>query len=89
MTRQYGHAVIGFLACEHHLIACRLDVGDGEDAARRLWGEAGVRVIPGTYLSRADENGFNPGKPYIRVALVHDLQTTETALARLIDLFKT
>ncbi len=42
---------------------------DGEDAALRLWRETGVRVLPGAYLSR-DVNGQNPGKGYIRVAMV-------------------
>lgn len=46
-----------------------LPVEDGEEAAVKLWRDTGVRVLPGAYLSR-DANGFNPGKPYIRVALV-------------------
>ena len=60
-----------------------LDVGDGEAAAARLWREAGIRVMPGTYLARADARGKNPGAGYIRCALVHDLETTERALARM------
>lgn len=46
-----------------------LPVGDGEAAALRLWREAGVRVLPGAYLAR-DAGQGNPGKGYIRVALV-------------------
>ena len=57
-----------------------LDVGDGEAAARRLWQEAGLRVMPGAYLGR-DAGGGNPGAPYIRAALVHSLAKTEAALA--------
>ena len=49
-----------------------LDVGDGEAAARRLWREGGVRVLPGGYLSVGDAAG-NPGAPYIRVALVDEI----------------
>jgi succinyldiaminopimelate transaminase len=60
-----------------------LDVDDGEDAARRLWTEAGIRVLPGGYIAKTDSNGQNPGERYIRCALVHDLETTEQALARL------
>ena len=56
---------------------------DGEEAARRLWREVGVRVMPGAYLARADASGGNPGARYIRVALVHDVETTERALARM------
>jgi succinyldiaminopimelate transaminase len=62
-----------------------LDVGDGEAATRRLWAEAGLRVLPGAYLSHdgSSPDGGNPGSPYIRVALVHDLATLEDALQRL------
>jgi len=52
-----------------------LDVGDGEKAALELWNKAKIRVLPGKYLSRG-----NVGDNYIRVALVHDLETTERAL---------
>ena len=62
-----------------------LDVGDGEEAARILWREAGLRVIPGAYLSHTDEVGANPGAPYIRCALVQDRATTVEALTRLAD----
>ena len=58
-----------------------LDVGDGVEAARTLWREAGVRVLPGLYLSR-DTAGGNPGKSFIRVALVNDFATTSEALDR-------
>ncbi|CAA7614848.1 Aspartate/tyrosine/aromatic aminotransferase [Candidatus Terasakiella magnetica] len=60
-----------------------LDVGDGEAAAVKLWRDAGIRVLPGAYLAGEDQSGVNPGKPYIRVALVHDLETTGNALGRL------
>lgn len=56
-----------------------LDVGDGEDATLRLWREAGIKVMPGGYLARETAD-TNPGQPYIRVALVHDAATTESAL---------
>ena len=59
-----------------------LKVGDGETAALRLWREAGIRVLPGAYLAR-EQAGGNPGRPYIRVALVHDLETTARGLARM------
>ncbi len=61
-----------------------LDVGDGEDAARRLWREVGLKVMPGGYLAR-ETAGSNPGRPYIRVALVQDAATTERALNALAD----
>jgi succinyldiaminopimelate transaminase len=60
-----------------------LDVGDGEAAARRLWTEGGIRVLPGAYMGRPDERGVNPGERYIRVALVYDTDTTAAGLRRL------
>ena len=60
-----------------------LEVGDGEAAAARLWTEAAIKVLPGAYLGRPDRGGGNPGHSAIRVALVHDLATTGSALADL------
>lgn len=59
-----------------------LPVEDGEAAALKLWKETGVRVLPGAYLSR-DVNGENPGKPYIRVALVAPKNDVKAALTTL------
>lgn len=65
-----------------------LDVGDGKAAALKLWRDTGVRVLPGAYLSR-DVQGENPGKKYIRVALVAPKNEAEQGLIRLRDcLFK-
>jgi N-succinyldiaminopimelate aminotransferase len=43
----------------------------GEDTAfaRELYGQCNVSVLPGSYLAR-EANGTNPGRGYIRVALV-------------------
>ncbi|MBN9025543.1 MAG: aminotransferase class I/II-fold pyridoxal phosphate-dependent enzyme, partial [Rhizobiales bacterium] len=60
-----------------------LEVGDGVAAADRLWREAGVRTIPGEYLSLPLPDGSNPGAPYIRVAMVQDLAITQEALTRM------
>ena len=60
-----------------------LDVGDGASAAKRLWQQAGVRVLPGEYLARTDSAGDNPGQRFIRVALVHDIETTRDAMNRI------
>lgn len=57
-------------------------VGTGEDAAKRLWAQAGIQVLPGAYLSRDTAQG-NPGRDYIRVALVDPAGPTEAALNRL------
>ncbi len=61
-----------------------LPVDDGEAAALKLWRETGVRVLPGAYLSR-DAGGQNPGKAYIRVALVGPYDETRAGLTRLRD----
>jgi N-succinyldiaminopimelate aminotransferase len=59
------------------------ELGDDESAAKTLFKEAGLRVVPGSYLARATPDGKNPGAGYIRVALVDDLKLTEEALQRL------
>lgn len=61
-----------------------LPVDDGEAAALKLWTESGVRVLPGAYLSR-EVDGFNPGKGYIRVALVAPREETRRGLIKLRD----
>lgn len=61
-----------------------LPVEDGEAAALKLWQETGVRVLPGAYLSR-DYKGFNPGKTYIRVALVAPKEEMQHGLIKLRD----
>jgi aspartate/methionine/tyrosine aminotransferase len=64
-----------------------LDVGaqgGSEIVTRRLWQEAGVRVLPGSYLARAQTDGSNPGDGYIRVAMVQNKEQTAEALHRLV-----
>ena len=58
--------------------------GGDEAVTLRLWTEAGLRVIPGSYLAREQEDGFNPGAGYIRVAIVQDRDATAEALHRLV-----
>ena len=60
-----------------------LDVGDGEAATKKLWQQAGVKVLPGAYLARAAAGGSNPGQAYIRVALVHERARVRDAMLRL------
>jgi len=60
-----------------------LDVGDGEAATLRLWRDAAIRVLPGGYTARASAGRDNPGSRYIRLAIVHDEATLETAFARI------
>src|SRR3546814_5475358 len=65
-----------------------LDVGDGEAAALRLWREAGVRVLPGTYMAEPSPGGVNPGSRYIRVALVYDAARSEEHTSELQSLMR-
>ena len=58
--------------------------GGSEAAALKLWKEAGLRVVPGNYAARPQQNGFNAGEDYIRVAMVQDRETTAEALHRLV-----
>ena len=54
-------------------------------AAAKLWRDAGVRVLPGRYCARDQADGSNPGADYIRVAMVHDKETTAEALHRIVS----
>jgi len=59
--------------------------GGSETATLRLWREAGVRVLPGSYAARPQPDGFNPGDGYIRIAMVQDRETTAEALHRIVE----
>lgn len=61
-----------------------LPVEDGEAAAMKLWTETGIRVLPGGYLAR-EVDGKNPGRGYIRVALVAAKEEMQRALIGLRD----
>jgi aspartate/methionine/tyrosine aminotransferase len=58
--------------------------GGDEAATVKLYRDAGVRVIPGSYLAREQADGGNPGAGFIRLALVQDSETTAEALHRLV-----
>jgi N-succinyldiaminopimelate aminotransferase len=61
-----------------------LPVPDGEQAALHLWQTAGVRVLPGAYLGQ-DSGGQNPGRGYVRVAMVAPAQEFQRGLTALRD----
>jgi N-succinyldiaminopimelate aminotransferase len=58
--------------------------GGSEMVTKKLWAKAGVRVVPGRYLAREQNDGSNPGEGYIRVAMVQDKEATAEALHRLV-----
>ncbi|GAB5470549.1 MAG: aminotransferase class I/II-fold pyridoxal phosphate-dependent enzyme [Rhodospirillales bacterium] len=58
--------------------------GEGEGAAKALWQEAGIRTLPGAYMSLAARPAAeNPGRPYLRIALVDEPRLLDRALARI------
>lgn len=60
-----------------------IEVGDGEAMCKRLWAETGVKVLPGSYLSRTATPGAGEGDPgarYIRAALVDNAKNVERGL---------
>ena len=61
-----------------------LPVADGEAAALKVWTQVGVRVLPGAYLGR-DAGQGNPGKGYIRVAMVAPTEEMQRGLIGLRD----
>jgi len=58
--------------------------GGGEAATKTLWKGCGVKVLPGSYLAQAEPDGTTPGADYVRIALVHDADTTREALTRVV-----
>ena len=65
-----------------------LKVSDGEEAALEIWRKSGIRVLPGAYLSQ-DTAAGNPGKDYIRVAMVADIEDIDRGLRAIKDVLDT
>jgi aspartate/methionine/tyrosine aminotransferase len=69
------------------------ELGGGEKAAERFWKGCGVKMLPGAYFacepgSREEGGMRNPASDDVRIALVHDLETTRRALERLVAVSK-
>lgn len=60
-----------------------LKVEEPLEFTKTLYEKYNVKVLPGEYLAREDENGVNPGKEFIRIALVEDEEKTRSALLRI------
>jgi N-succinyldiaminopimelate aminotransferase len=60
----------------------RIPGGDDERFARELFGATHVAVLPGRYLAR-DAHGTNPGRGYVRMALVPSLDDCLEAASRI------
>ena len=50
---------------------------------KKLYEKYNVKVLPGEFLAREDDKGQNPGKDFIRIALVENEQKTKDALLRI------
>ncbi|MCD6432483.1 MAG: succinyldiaminopimelate transaminase, partial [Sulfurimonas sp.] len=53
------------------------------DFTTKLYEKYNVKVLPGEFLAREDSKGENPGKDYIRIALVENEEKTREALSRI------
>ncbi|MEL6318507.1 MAG: aminotransferase class I/II-fold pyridoxal phosphate-dependent enzyme, partial [Pseudomonadota bacterium] len=60
-----------------------IPVEDGEAVAKALWRLDGLKTLPGAYLSRTDHNGVDPGRGFVRAALVDPVERVEEGLQRL------
>jgi N-succinyldiaminopimelate aminotransferase len=57
--------------------------GDDAGFAQRLYAKEAVSVLPGSYISR-EAHGLNPGRGYIRIALVAEFDECAEAVDRLV-----
>jgi len=58
-----------------------------DDFARRLYAEQHVTVLPGSFLARP-AGGVNPGRDYVRMALVAELDECLEAAQRIVEFCK-
>jgi N-succinyldiaminopimelate aminotransferase len=65
----------------------RVPGGDDEAFARDLFAATHVTVLPGQYLAR-DAHGTNPGRGYVRMALVPELSLCVEAGQRILEFCK-
>jgi N-succinyldiaminopimelate aminotransferase len=66
----------------------RVPGGDDETFAKELFAATHVTVLPGRYLAR-DAHGTNPGRGYVRLALVPDLSDCIEAAQRIVGFCRT
>jgi N-succinyldiaminopimelate aminotransferase len=61
--------------------------GDDLGFARELHARKNVTVLPGSFLAR-EAKGMNPGKGFVRIALVDNLKQCTEAAQRIVDFIK-
>lgn len=66
-----------------------LRIPDGDDLrfTQELYRDTGVLVLPGRFFARETANG-NPGKGFVRIALVDELEKCVEAAQRIIDWYR-
>jgi len=57
---------------------------DDTEFARRLYADYNVTVLPGSYLAR-DAHGINPGRNFVRLALVADVEECIEGAQRIVE----
>jgi len=60
-----------------------LKVPDAIEFTKKLYKNYNVKVLPGEFLGRDNANGENPGKGFVRIALVESEEKTKDALQRI------
>ncbi len=76
---EIAHEVLGTITPDASFYIW-LKVDDEIAFTRKLYKEYHVKVLPGSFLAREDEKGVNPGKGYVRIALVHSEEKTRQAM---------
>jgi N-succinyldiaminopimelate aminotransferase len=61
--------------------------GDDLAFARELYAQKNVTLLPGSFLAR-EAKGMNPGKGFVRIALVDGLRQCQEAARRIVDFIK-
>ena len=64
-----------------------LKVDDDIDFVQRLMAEQAVRALPGSFMAVTNDSG-NPGSGFVRLALVHDADRTDTAIRRIANIYQ-
>ena len=60
-----------------------LETGNGRSTVLEIWEKFGIRTLPGSYIATDNKEGYNPGKPYFRLVLVHDTERLEAAFDKI------
>ena len=60
-----------------------LKVDNAIEFTTKLYKDYNVKVLPGEYLAREDSKGENPGKGFVRIALVESEEKTREVLSRI------